>query len=503
MTLAVVAWMPIAWRRAGVRSGSSWRHAREGPPDVVVEAASLHAPSSCSWQILTGSRGHPRLGWWSCHRRVAAYSLSRGFPRSSKLRSLPASLVAAGAASDRLDGARGVLGATMAKRPRAQNAYDQASFHPCNWRISACCAAISRSASALTSAEEPERSSVSAISTAPPWWVRIIVTNPRSNWDPVRVSSQSSCPGASRPGTCGRSCSLAAPAGAGRFHRVSQACMMRISASWLVMILAASFTSSGRRLRPSTSLAMSMACWWWGIMSCRNMTSASLKAGASWAASWVAAPRPQPASRIATTRVIKVRRTVRSSPTSTEHGAVPAERSARRLGPGDSKRDGRRSRWCQHRRGRKLDGKWLAATPGAGRHHVPEQQAGEHRKAGDRHRMPTGWPGNSEYIRALAEVDDDRHRPVVAAVNAREHDDVQRQEHGGTDDAGAGQSHGGSFDEAANARLTRLHLPTAKRAAGRRGGQCRPRWAEVLRGGWLRRALRLVQRDRPWPPTEG
>jgi hypothetical protein len=49
-------------RRAGVPSRSSWQHALEGLPDVAVEAASLHAPSTCSWQTLTGARQHPRLG---------------------------------------------------------------------------------------------------------------------------------------------------------------------------------------------------------------------------------------------------------------------------------------------------------------------------------------------------------------------------------------------------------------------------------------------------------
>ena len=46
----------------------------------------------------------------------------------------------------------------------------------------------------------------------------------------------------------------------------SQPCSWVISWRWLLTMLSASLCSSGRSVRLSTSLAISIACWWWGIM---------------------------------------------------------------------------------------------------------------------------------------------------------------------------------------------------------------------------------------------
>jgi len=82
------------------------------------------------------------------------------------------------------------------------------------------------------------------------------------------------------------------------------------------------------------------------------------------------------------------------------------------------------------------------------------QQTGEHGKAGDRHGSPARRRGNSGGVLGVVDGDHDHRRVGMADVHAGEHEDVQRQQHGSAEEAGAGQSHCGSFNELANATLT-------------------------------------------------
>jgi hypothetical protein len=88
---------------------------------------------------------------------------------------------------------------------------------------------------------------------------------------------------------------------------------------------------------------------------------------------------------------------------------------------------------------------------------VHHQQPGEHGKAGHRHRRPARRVGNRGCLVGLLVVEDGGgHQHVrMAEVHPSEHVDVQRQQHGGADDAQADPSHGATLNQAANAPLTR------------------------------------------------
>ena len=90
----------------------------------------------------------------------------------------------------------------------------------------------------------------------------------------------------------------------------SQACIWVISWLWLLTMLLASLRSSGRSVWLSTSLAISMACWWWGIMFWVKLTSSSLGAASADAVPSFCSSPPwvQAASRKAAANASKIRR---------------------------------------------------------------------------------------------------------------------------------------------------------------------------------------------------